>query len=405
MNYKVNYKTAEGVEGVGQFVADDKFALYRELHKQNMEPIHVQETLEKKSFDFGKVFSSFGKKIGMHQKIILARNLAAMLKAGLSLTRALQVMEKQAKSKKMHALISNVLNKVAEGSPLHEALKEFPEAFDGLFVSMVKAGEESGSLSESLRLVANQLEKNYILVKKVKGAMIYPAIILTVMLVIAILMLVIVVPSLTSTFKELNVALPFSTRMIIFASDFIKNHYILGLVMAALAGFGLFMMAKSPKGKKVFDFTFTRIPVIGQIVKETNTARTARTLSSLLSSGVEVVRATGITGEVIQNSYYKKVLLETTEVIQKGQPMSVVFSKYPNLYPPFISEMMSVGEETGNLSEMLKQVAEFYEDEVDQKTKDMSTIIEPFLMVIIGLGVGFFAISMITPMYTVLNTI
>ncbi len=188
-------------------------------------------------------------------------------------------------------------------------------------------------------------------------------------------------------------------------SDFIKNNILFAILILSVLATSAYLFAKSKLGKKIFDHTFLKIPVIGTIIKETNTARTSRTISSLLSSGVPVIRASEITADVLQNSQYKKVLLETQVAIEKGEVMSSVFSKYPNLYPPFLAEMMMVGEETGNLAPMLKEVAIFYEDEVEQRTKDMSTVIEPFLMVVIGVGVGFFALSMISPMYSVLNNI
>jgi type IV pilus assembly protein PilC len=235
--------------------------------------------------------------------------------------------------------------------------------------------------------------------------MIYPAIIMALMVVIAIVMLVVVVPGLSATFKELNVELPLTTKFVVGLSDFIKNNILLALLVVSVFATSVYLFTKSKLGKKIFDHTFLKIPVVGTIIKETNTARTARTISSLLSSGVPVIRASEITADVLQNSQYKKVLLETQVAIEKGEVMSGVFSRYPNLYPPFLAEMMMVGEETGNLAPMLKEVAVFYEDEVEQRTKDMSTVIEPFLMVVIGVGVGFFALSMISPMYSVLNNI
>ncbi len=401
MNYKVTYKTAEGVTGEGSFSAVDKFALYKDLKKQNFTLISSKEEVQKKKMEL----FSFGGSLNIHQKIIFARNLSAMLKAGLSLTRALQVMERQATSKKLKSMLSDIIGTVAGGKTLYESLEKYPSSFNSLFTSMVKAGEESGSLTESLKLVGDQMDKNYTLLRKVRGAMMYPGIIITVMIGIGILMLTLVVPSLTSTFKELNVELPFTTRVVIGLSDFLRAHYLIAILLVFGAGSFLYVASKKEVGKKIIHKLILKIPVVGNIIVETNTARTARTFASLLSSGVEVVRASEITGEVLQNIYYKRVMKDVSDVIQKGQPMSGVFALHPKLYPPFITEMASVGEETGNISEMFKEVADFYENEVDQQTKDMSQIIEPFLMVIIGLGVGFFAVSMITPMYSVLDTI
>lgn len=401
MNYKVKFKTENGETGEKLVEAPDRFALFRQLKKDNINPLNISEEKNKRAFSF----ISWKPSIKIHDKIIIARNLSAMLKAGLSLSRSLQVMEKQAKKKQLKALMSGLNGYVASGKSLNESMANFPEAFNSLFLAMVKAGEESGTLTESLSIVGNQMDKTYSLQRKIRGALIYPAIILSVMAIIAVIMLVVVVPSLTSTFKELDVALPLSTRVIIGLSDFIQYHYIASIALVILFISSIWLFLKSTPGKKIFDYLLLKIPIIGNIAKETNTARTARTLASLLSSGVSVVRASEITAEVLQNFYYKKVLIETGAIIQKGEPISGVLEKYPDLYPPFIVDMVSVGEETGNLSKMLAQVADFYEEEVEQQTKDMSTIIEPFLMVVIGAAVGFFAVSMITPMYSVLNTI
>jgi type IV pilus assembly protein PilC len=249
------------------------------------------------------------------------------------------------------------------------------------------------------------MEKNYLIQKKVKGAMMYPGIILTVMIIIGILMMILVVPRLTKTFTDLKTPLPGSTKFVIWLSDFLSHQYILGLGIVFAIILGIYYASKTIAGKRAIDWCVLKIPVISLIIKESNSARTARTLSSLLTAGVDLLVAVKITGEVLQNSLYKDVLKRTEAVVEKGQPLSSVFEKEEKLYPIFVSEMINVGEETGKLATMLVGVASFYENEVEQKTKDMATIIEPVLMVFIGLSVGFFAVSMITPMYSVMNNL
>ena len=402
---KFNYvsKKSDGTEHHGTIEANDKTAFFDEFKKVNEQLVSVTEVSGGKFSKFN--FNISIARIKMIDKIIFARNLAGMLEAGLSLSRAINVSERQTKHVKLKAIFTDLNVSISSGKTFHEALAKYPDVFPQLFISMVKAGEESGNLSESLKQVANQMEKNYMIQKKVKGAMMYPGIILTVMIIIGILMMILVVPRLTKTFTDLKTPLPGSTKFVIWLSDFLSNHYILGLGIIFAVIMGLYYASKTVVGKRGIDWCVLKIPVISLIIKESNSARTARTLSSLLTAGVDLLVAVKITGEVLQNSLYKDVLKRTEAIVEKGQPLSSVFEKEEKLYPIFVSEMINVGEETGKLATMLVGVATFYENEVEQKTKDMATIIEPVLMVFIGLSVGFFAVSMITPMYSVMNNL
>lgn len=402
-SFKAIKQNGETYEGVREAV--DKFDLFHQLKKEGERVISVEEMKEKGVGKFNIPLPGFFQRIKMHEKIRIARNLGGMLEAGLALSRALQVLERQTKNKKLKAILGDLNSSISQGKTFHQALSAYPNVFNSLFVSMVKAGEESGNLASSLKQIGEQMEKTYLLQKKVKGAMVYPGIIMGLMVVIGILMLTFVVPRLTQTFKDLKTDLPLSTTFVIWISDFFKNHYILSALIIFAGVTAVYYGLKTQKGRRWFDFVSLKLPVIGTIIKEMNSARTARTLSSLLTSGVDLLPAIDITSEVIQNSFYRKVLSEAHEVVEKGKPLSEVFIKNENLYPVFVGEMVSVGEETGQLSNMLLGVGTFYESEVEQKTKDLSTIIEPMLMVVIGAAVGFFAISMISPMYSVMNNI
>lgn len=404
MKFKFKAQKSDGTIYEGEQDALDKFSLYKDLRKRDEIVLAVSEFGPERSWNISNRLKFLGR-ITTHDKITFARNLGTMLEAGLSLSRALNVLERQSKKAKLKELIGSITRDIEKGKTFSETLEAFPNVFSTLFVSMVKSGEESGGLSGALKMVSLQMESSYNLERKVRGAMIYPAVILCVMLVIGTLLLVYVVPTLTATFKELNSELPASTKLVIATSDFLRENTLVALaVMVFLYALAHFFL-KTGWGLRTLDYLLLRLPVIGNLVKETNTARTARTLSSLLSAGVPVIRAISVTTDVIQNSFYKEVLIQAEKTIEKGAPISGVFVKQDDLYPAFFAEMVAVGEETGKLSEMLVGVAVFYEDEVSQKTKDMSTIIEPFLMVVIGAVVGFFAIAMITPMYSVMNTI
>lgn len=401
-NYKVVNKEGKNTEGTMK--AQDKFELYHLLKKDGNTIISVKE--EKPSFSsyFKNIFSFVGN-VKAHDKILFARNLGQMLSAGLSITRGLSIMERQAKPGKFRDILKNLNDDLSKGITLSDAMKDYPDVFTQLFVSMVRAGEESGNLALALTNVGNQMEKSYQLAKKIKGAMMYPIVITSLMVVIGVLMMVYMVPTLTATFKGLGVKLPLATRMIIFVSDFLTSYFVYVIIGTIIFIIAFIAGLRTKKGQRILDGVVLKVPVVNEITKQLNSARTARTLSSLLSSGVEIVVAIDATRDVVQNSYYKEVLNKVGIAIQKGEQISTVFIANEKYYPLFVGEMVSVGEETGKIGEMLLGVAEFYENEVDQKTKDMSSIIEPLLMIFIGVAVGFFALAMLGPTYSLADAL
>lgn len=396
-HYKYQARSKEGEVYEREVEVPDRLAIYGMIKNEGGTVVKIEE--EKKFLPKASLKSLLGG-VKTQEKINFAKNLGSMISAGLSITRALEVMNKQAKRKALKNLLTELAEDVKKGLSLSEALGKHPKVFSALFTSMVKAGEESGSVAGSLHIVSDQMEKAHLLVKKVRGAMIYPAVIIGVMIVLAALLLIYMVPTLTSTFEGLGVKLPLPTRILIALSDFLLENTLLvfGVFVAFVAGVVLFW--RSERGKKVFDILSLKIPVIGKMVQEVQVARTTRTLSSLLSAGVEIVGALAVTADVLQNHLYKRVIEEAHAAIQKGESLSSILGKNEHLYPVFVGEMAAVGEETGKISDMLMNVASFYENEVDQKTKDLSTIIEPILMIIIGAGVGLFAIAMLAPTYS-----
>lgn len=403
MKFRVVAKTIEGEEVKRVVDAPSRFAVYEQMEKEGSTVLSVEEGGGSVLPKWTQV--SFGTGVKTDEKITFTKNLAAMISAGLTLTRALSVIERQSKNKFLKKIVIDLEEEVKKGSSFHEALARHRKVFSDLFVAMSKAGEESGTLAESLAVVARQMDKAHTLQKKVKGAMIYPAIILTAIVIIGVLMMMFVVPTLSNTFKELNVDLPAVTKAIIDASDFMAANVILVLVLLAAFFAGIIFFAKSKPGSKLIMTVALRIPVIGELVRETMSARAARSLSSLLSSGVEMLSALKIAGEVTGDNAFGKVLREAEERVRKGDPLSAPFIENPKLYPVFVGDMIAVGEETGKVADMLGQVAQYYETDVEERTKDLSTIIEPLLMLFIGGAVGIFAMAMITPIYSLSDKI
>lgn len=384
--------------------APDRFAVYREIRERGDHLVEIKEEGKRDKFSLA-FFDEVLARVSDDEKVVLTRNLAAMLEAGLTTSRALAVMEKQTKNKKLKSILNTLISDVRRGSTLSMSFAKFKNTFPPLLISMVRAGEESGKLSDSLRVVSTQMDRSNRLRKKIKGALMYPSIVVFAMIGIGILMLIYVVPTLTQTFEELNADLPATTKGVIAVSNFLSTHTVLSLgMLAAVVGFFVYGL-RTKTGRRISDWFFLRVPIIKGLVMETNSAHTTRTLSSLLSAGVDMVLSINITKDVIQNSYYQKVLTEAEQGVVKGEALSGPFEKYPELYPPLVAEMIAVGEETGRLSSLLKETAEFYEESVEQQTKDLSTIIEPFLMLIIGAAVGFFAISMIAPIYSLSSAV
>ena len=387
--------------------ADDRFSVYEIARQQG----HTVSSVDERSkvsigsfLDMEKI-NYYLNRVKQDELVMMTRNLGSMLVAGLPIVRALSVIERQSDNPRLQGTVKQIQERISKGDQFNEALKEFPKVFDDLYVSMVRAGEESGGLAEALQTLSLQMERSSSLKKKIKGAMIYPAIVLTIMLGIGILMMIYVMPSITDTFKSLDVDLPTTTQVLITMSDFMVAHtlIVLGGIVAAVMGF--MYALKTSWGSRAFAWVVVRLPIIGGIAKEANAARTARTLSSLLEAGVDVLRALSITEDVMQNYYYKQIIKEAAVQVEKGKPLSETFIARKDLYPILVGEMISVGEETGQIAQMLEQLAVFYENEVDHKTKDLSTIIEPLMMVVIGGSVGFFALAMIAPIYSISDSI
>ncbi len=405
--YKAQDKDKKVVEAVME--SADRFSASKELRAEGFAVISIAEVgsgakMMQSALKFLNSGAIFGG-VKLHEKIIFTKNLAGMITAGLSLYRALAVLEKQTKNKTFKKVLTGLIEEINHGGTLSGGMAKYPKIFSKIFVSMVRAGEESGSLAQSLTEVGIILDKNYALTKKVKGAMTYPAIIMTAIGIIAILMFIFVIPTLLKTFKDLQVPLPGSTKLIIAVSDFISGHTFIFLGIIGLLIFGMVTFFKSKFTQKYLDFVTVRLPMIGGMIREMNTARMARTLSSLLSSGVAMTKSLEITKEVLSNRYYKETMNKGITAVEKGGTLSEIFKQNPHLYPIMVGEMVEVGEETGKLAQMLNDIAVFFEGEVDNKTKNLSTIIEPVLMLVVGAAVGFFAVSMIKPLYSLMDSI
>jgi len=400
-------ETKDGKTVTEAVEAKDRYAVYEVARTAGHEVHSVSPT---KRFSIGALFNvekieSMISRVSDDDLVMMTRNLGSMIEAGLPLTRALSVIERQNNNPKLKKIVTTLRERVSTGAQFHESLAEYPNTFSDLYVAMIKAGEESGQLSESLHTLGTQLERASSIKKKIRGAMIYPTVVLIVLVIIGILMMIYVMPSIIDTFESLNVDLPPTTEILIAISKALQQHTILVLSAMVLVVIAFIQFLRTTYGKIIASWVIPRIPVIGKIAIEANAARTARTLASLLSAGVDMIRSVNITEDVMQNVYYKRILAKAAKTVEQGAPLSEEFIAHEKLYPVLVGEMILVGEETGQIAQMLEELAVFYESEVEQKTKDLSTIIEPLLMVVIGGAVGFFALAMIAPIYSISDSI
>ena len=404
-NYFYTTKTLKGETKTGTLEAKNKRELARILRREGYLLISAspeEEKVKKRKFELN-ISTITG--VSLTEKMMFTRNLQMMIRAGLPLPRTLRILALQSKNKKFKNALLEIAEEITRGKSFSESLAKYPDIFSELFQNMVKIGEEAGTLEEVLKTLTQQMEREHDLKTKIKGAMIYPAVIICAMIGIGILMLVMVVPKLAETFEELAIELPLTTKLVIGLGAFLAEKWYLVILIIIILFFLLRAVLKVKKGKRAMDLLTLKIPIVSPIVRKTNSAYTARNLSSLIASGVPIVRSLEIVSEALGNIYFKEAMAEAAEKVRKGEKLSDALKPYQNIYPPIIVQMIEVGEETGQTSDVLAKLADFFEEEAGTAAKNLATAIEPLLMIVIGAAVGFFAISMIQPMYGMLGAI
>jgi len=394
--------SAEGEIQSGVVEAKDESELAKNLRQEGF--ILVSASLEKNKKKFG--FLGNLKGISLKEKLFFTRNLRLMIKSGISLPKALSILSTQAGNKKFQETLYQIKDEIVKGKKLSETLKDFPEAFSELYSSMVEIGEETGNLEDILNGLSKQMERTYELRAKIKGAMVYPSVIIIAMIAIGILMMITVVPQLSATFVELGIDLPFTTRVVIMMANLMSKFWFL-LPIFFLAIIFLFkkLLSSSKKRNKSVDGLILKIPIISSIIKESNIAYTARTLTALINAGVPIIKSLEIVSRTLDNFYFKEAMEVASREVKKGKKLSDVLKNYSKIYPVTFSEMLAIGEETGETADILEKIADFAESEVDNLTKNLSAVIEPAIMIVVGTAIGFFAVSMIQPMYSMLESV
>ena len=346
---------------------------------------------------------SFGG-VSFNEKVIFTKNLSLMFKSGLTLSESLETIESQSTGK-MKVVLSKVLTSIQSGQTLTDSLARHPKVFSDFFVNIVKAGEFSGSLETSLDNVAEQLQKDKELISKVKNALFYPVIILTAALIMGLVISFFVLPKITPLFKTLKVDLPMSTKVLMAFSSAIQHYgfYLLFAIIGVIVF--IIWLFKREFMKPFVHLVLLKIPLIGNIIKKVNLARFCRTIGTLLKSGLNIDQAIKITEKAIDNYYYKKSIAQIYKRVSTGNKLADCLSDYKNIYPIITIKMIEAAEKTGKLEETFFYLSESYEAEVDNSTKSLSTVIEPVLLLFIGLMVAFLALSIITPIYKITGSV
>lgn len=397
-------KNYEGEMKSGELVASDKRGVAEQLKADGFLVTSIKLIEEKDNKAKIKFIDRFTT-ISLQDKMMFARNLSVMISSGLTISRAMKNLSVQLKNKKFQQILVNIYNDIQSGKSLSLAMSKYPSVFSELFINMVKVGEIGGNLDETLKIVAVQLEKEHSLRSKVIGAMVYPAVIVVAMSGVGVLMLTYILPKITSVFSDMNVVLPKSTQFVIALSNILKQHAVLMMLFLIIAGIFSRLSIKTDTGKKALSFILLKTPAIKNMVIKINCARFSRIYSSLLKSGVTSLESLKIVSNTLSNYYYKKAINDSIKRIQKGVDLSKVIGENGDIFPILVKQMIEVGEETGETESILLKMAEFYEAEVDQLTKNLSSIIEPMLMIVMGGAVGFFAVSMLQPMYSLMDNI
>lgn len=343
----------------------------------------------------------FTNKFSIKDRVTLAKRLSFLVRAGVPIVQSLSILKDQSESRAKSKLLEKVTADVSGGQFLSTSLAKFKNIFDPFAINIIRIGEESGTLDQNLDYLAEELKKKQILRRKVTSALVYPLFIVLATLGITGLIIFFVFPKILPIFKSLNLDLPLSTRILIFINDFVTkySYYLAGLiVLVVVVGF---LLSRKEVVRFQIHRTILRLPIFGNIAQRYQLANFCRTIGLLLKSNVRVIKAFDIAGETTANLLYQQELHEISKNINKGVGIANAMKKHPKLFPPLLSQMIAIGETTGRLDETFTYVSELYESELDETTKNLSTMLEPALMIFMGLVVGFIAISIIAPIYTV----
>jgi len=395
MKFKYKAVSTSGIEQTGKVDAINQEKAIELIQKHRLIIIYVKPIREFASID--KLFS-FLHRVSSKKIVMFSKELSILLMAGIPLVEALRIQHDQEESAYFKDQLFIIANMVDDGSSFSAALSRFPNIFSGFYVNIVKSGEASGTMQESLLHLADYIEKQYLLNSKVKNALMYPGVIIGGFLIIGALMMAFVIPQLTAIFRDNEQELPLPTKILILISDFMKDNFILVAIGAVVLIYGIKKYIATQEGKENFDKLIFKIPKFNSIFRKFYVARFAKNLSMLIKSGVSIISALKISGDVVGNEVYKKIIYNSIDEVKIGGSVAYAFERSDQL-PPLVPRMIRIGEKTGKLDVVLKDIADFYTKEVNIAVDGLMSLIEPILIFVLGGAVGILVAAILMPVY------
>ncbi len=406
MKFQYTARTKEGKLESDILESSSLEAAISTLQNQLLIIIEIKPFEEAENLTFNilmKQLNAFLNRIKNEDVVLFSKQMAILIQAKVPLVQSLRVMAKQTENLNFRSIINAVADNVDAGMIFSRALSKYPHVFSNFFIQMTRSGEISGRLEETLTYLSDYINKQYLLNSKARGAMIYPAFIVGAFIIVGVLMLIFVIPNLTSILVESGQKLPLVTRILIGTSNFMKSWgWLVFLIFGAIIYFTVISIKKSPEWRYAYDGLKLRLPIFGQLLKKIYLARFSETLSTLSSAGIAISQSLEITADVVGNSVYRRIILEADEAVRKGSNISVVFARYPEILP-MVTQMISIGEQTGKLDSILKQISDFFTEEVNRAFDNMVNLIEPILIVVLGVGVGILVAAILLPIYNLVN--
>ncbi len=409
MSYSYTARDKEGNLITGKAEVDSEIELATQLKKEGLllTSSEFQKGAKKKITSLNGLIEKL-KSIGtipLEEKMFFTQNLQVMLRSGISLSTGLETLSKQTTNLRFQLILKDIQSNVEKGTSFAESLKKHSNVFGELFINMIEAGEISGQLENTLMELRIQMKKDHDIKSKVKGAMMYPSIVIMAMIGVMIVVVTFVIPKITVLFTEANIDLPLPTRVLIAISNFMINNGLAVGIVSILLIVGFFRGIKTKIGKKIWHKILIKAPIMAPIIKKINLARFARTLSSLLKTDIPIVKSFTITSKTLGNYYYRGVVGIASENLKKGSTITSTLTQNEELFPPLITQMVAVGEDSGSLDTILENLAQFYEEDVTETMANFSSIIEPILILLLGLGVGAVAVAVIMPIYSLTQAV